>query len=78
MNDEVMGRNVIGNKIMNDEKPWEKGKDGWKILLELHYLLSVVTALYEPVITGKIEEFKSALKNNKKVILFEKLKLSNI
>lgn len=63
----------FGNKLINDEEPWKKGKDGWKTLLEVHYLLSCVADLYEPVIPDKIKEVKKALKNNKKVILFEKI-----
>jgi len=61
------------NKYMSDEKPWKKEGDWWPTLLELHYILLMVTDLYEPVFPGKSKEARQSLTDLNKVVLFPKI-----
>jgi methionyl-tRNA synthetase len=61
------------NKYMSDEKPWKKEGDWWSTLLELHYILLMVTDLYEPVFPGKSKEARQSLTDLNKVVLFPKI-----
>jgi methionyl-tRNA synthetase len=64
----------FGNKYINDERPWEKDKDGAKILSNLHYSLCEATELYRPVLSGDTyARIKDALVKRQKVIIFPKL-----
>lgn len=64
-----------GNIYINEEKPWEDKPGAECVLIELHYLLTRLADLYEPIIPNAIKEVKRALKENKKVIIFKKLQL---
>lgn len=69
INDIVKG----GNSYINDEKPWEDKPTAECTLLELHYLLTRVAELYEPIVPNAIQDVKHALRQNKKAIIFRKL-----
>ena len=62
----------IGNKYINDEKPWENVKYNI-ILSNLYYLIKEVNKLYYPVFPDKCDETSNAILNKKKVILFSKI-----
>ena len=62
----------IGNKYINDEKPWVNVN--YKIILSnLYYLIKEVNKLYYPVFPDKCDETSNAILNKKKVILFSKI-----
>lgn len=61
------------NKYINDEQPWKKEDGWWDTLLELHYILLMVTELYKPVFPKKTRLAFDSLINLKKVVLFPKL-----
>jgi methionyl-tRNA synthetase len=62
-----------GNQYINEKTPW-KSDDSEITLNNIYYLLTQVTEYYSPIIPGKIDSIRQALKNLKKEILFEKLK----
>jgi methionyl-tRNA synthetase len=62
----------IGNKYINDEKPWENVNYNI-ILSNLYYLIKEVNKLYYPVFPDKCDETSNAILNKKKVILFSKI-----
>ena len=64
-----------GNKYINDHKPWsetdpERVK---RILSDCYHLIWTVSRLYVPVFPNKAEIIDKALRERKKVILFEKI-----
>lgn len=61
------------NKYMNDKKPWNKIDSWWITLMELHYILCLITDLYSPVFPDKSKEALDSLYNHKKIILFPKI-----
>jgi methionyl-tRNA synthetase len=61
------------NKYINDEEPWKKERCWWSTLLELHYILLMVTELYKPVFPEKTKLACDSLKELKKVVLFPKI-----
>ena len=62
----------IGNKYINDEKPWVN--PNYNIILSnLYYLIKEVNKLYYPVFPDKCDETSIAILNKKKVILFSKI-----
>jgi len=63
----------IGNKYINDETPWSNPNFN-QILSNLYYLIGVVNKFYEPIFPDKYLSTEEAIKNKKKVILFEKIK----
>jgi methionyl-tRNA synthetase len=63
----------IGNKYINDETPWSNSNFN-QILSNLYYLVSIVNKFYEPVFPDKYLLTEEAIKNKKKIILFEKIK----
>ena len=67
-----------GNVYINEEKPWEDKPGAECVLLELHYLLTRVADLYEPIIPNAIKEVRRGLKENKKVIVFKKIQLETV
>lgn len=62
----------IGNKYINDEKPWNNDNYS-EILNNLYYLITKVNKLYDPVFPNKCKVTDEAIKNKKKVILFDKI-----
>ena len=62
----------IGNKYINDEKPWVNVNYNI-ILSNLYYLIKEVNKLYYPVFPDKCDETSIAILNKKKVILFSKI-----
>ena len=61
------------NKYINDTKPWNSENYG-QILNSLYQVLIELSKLYMPVLSSKTNEvICSAIKNKKKVIIFEKL-----
>lgn len=62
----------IGNKYINDEKPWSNVNYNI-ILSNLYYLIKEVNKLYYPVFPDKCDETSIAILNKKKVILFSKI-----
>lgn len=62
----------IGNKYINDEKPWVNVNYNI-ILSNLYYLIKEVNKLYYPVFPDKCDETSNAILNKKKVILFSKI-----
>ena len=62
----------LGNKYINDEKPWSSENHS-EILNNLHYLISEVNELYLPVFPTVYPVIDVALKELKKVIIFNKL-----
>lgn len=66
----------MGNKYINDERPWEKDKKPVQILSNLYYILCETNKLYSPVLsTETFSLIEEALKNKKKVIAFKKIEL---
>jgi len=65
------------NKKFGDEEPWKNGREGWITVLEIHYAISKINDLYYPVIPGKVDEVKTALRECKKAIIFPKLEIKN-
>lgn len=64
----------FGNKVMNDEKPWEQKEGYQQVLSNLYYSLNEATKLYYPVLSlNTIKSIEQALKNKKKAIIFPKL-----
>jgi methionyl-tRNA synthetase len=61
------------NKYVNDEQPWKKEGDWWNTLLELHYILLMVTELYKPIFPEKTKLAFDSLRNLNKVVLFPKI-----
>lgn len=66
------------NKYINDQQPWKKEGAWWATLLELHYVLCLVTDLYSPVFPEKTKEAFDSLYNNKKIVLFPKIEIKNV
>jgi methionyl-tRNA synthetase len=62
----------IGNKYINDEKPWVNVNYNI-ILSNLYYLIKEVNKLYYPVFPDKCDETSISILNKKKVILFSKI-----
>lgn len=64
-----------GNKYINDNAPWnDKDPENVKrILSDCYHLIWVVAKLYVPVFPDKTEAIDKALKERKKVILFERI-----
>lgn len=64
----------MGNKYINDTKPWEKDKNYQQILNNLYFLLCETNKLYLPVLSAKTYQLiEEALVLKKKVIIFPKL-----
>ena len=63
------------NKYINDKQPWKKEGAWWSTLLEVHYILCLVTELYSPVLPEKSKEAFDSLYNHKKIVLFPKLEV---
>jgi methionyl-tRNA synthetase len=62
----------IGNKYINDEKPWSS--ENYNVILSnLYYLVKKVNDLYLPVFPTVNSICNDAIENRKKVILFNKL-----
>lgn len=65
----------LGNKYINDNRPW--GKDAVNapaVLNDLFFMLRVVADLYIPVLSEKtIEDIDKAMDARKKVIIFNKI-----
>ena len=66
---------AFGNKYINDNAPWnEKDPEKVKwILSNCYHLIWVVAKSYVPVFPGKTEMIDKALRERKKVILFERI-----
>ena len=62
----------IGNKYINDEKPWSNVNYNI-VLSNLYYLIKEVNKLYYPVFPDKCDETSIAILNKKKIILFSKI-----
>lgn len=62
----------IGNKYLNDETPWSNLNYN-QILSNLYYLIGIINRFYEPVFPDKYLSTEEAIKNKKKVILFQKV-----
>jgi methionyl-tRNA synthetase len=65
----------FGNKYINDREPWKNPETERETLDNLFYLLEKVTILQAPVTPTICEEASRALQDNRKVILFQKIKL---
>jgi methionyl-tRNA synthetase len=63
------------NKRIGDAEPWKDLRNGWVLILELHYAINKINELYYPVIPGKAGEIKVALKNCEKIKPFPKLEI---
>lgn len=63
------------NKYINEEQPWKKEGDWWITLLELHYILTLITDLYKPVFPNKSEEACESLNELNRIVLFPKITL---
>ena len=61
------------NKYINDKQPWKKEAGWWSVLLELHYIMILVTDLYKPIFPSKTKEASRSLRDLDKVILFSKI-----
>lgn len=67
------------NERMNDEKPFDKNcVDYERILRELYFQLKNTIPFYKIILKEKSVELEEAFINNKKVILFERIKLPEI
>lgn len=66
---------TLGNKYMNDERPWEKNKEDFaQVLSNLYYALTEATELYYPALSDKtFALIKTSLKEKKKAIIFPKI-----
>ncbi len=66
----------LGNKYIDTEKPWGKGDEEAKVILNnLSYLLSLVIKYYEPIIPKSSKKAREALENREKVVLFSKIEV---
>jgi len=63
------------NKRIGDAEPWKDLRNGWILVLELHYALDRINDLYYPVIPGKAGEIRIALKECEKIKPFPKLEI---
>jgi methionyl-tRNA synthetase len=63
------------NKYINDQQPWKKEGAWWATLLELHYILCLITDLYAPVFPEKTKEAFDSLYNHNKIVLFPKIEI---
>jgi methionyl-tRNA synthetase len=70
--------NTIGeiNQRINDEKPFDKNCVEYDIILrELYFQLKTIVPFYQIIFKEKSTELSEAFINNKKVILFERIKI---
>lgn len=66
----------FGNKYITEKEPWEKNKEEVEVeavLNNLSYLLNSVIEYYNPIIPSSCTKAKQALKDQEKIILFEKI-----